>query len=85
MSTTAPHQQLGHYEHEPLLHRQEHVSASTSASSTTIVNIPAGSNSDPLTVKVPADRLARHREMVRERFSFNWWFEWIVIIVNYRD
>ncbi|KAG0297189.1 hypothetical protein BGZ96_007398 [Linnemannia gamsii] len=27
------------------------------------------------------DRLAHHREMVRERFSANWWIEWIIIIV----
>ncbi|KAF9583666.1 hypothetical protein BGW38_008900, partial [Lunasporangiospora selenospora] len=26
------------------------------------------------------DRLHHHREMVRERFSFNWWFEWFIII-----
>lgn len=30
------------------------------------------------------DRLAHHREMVRERFSANWWIEWIIIIVSYR-
>jgi hypothetical protein len=28
------------------------------------------------------DRLAHHREMVRERFSANWWIEWIIIIVR---
>ncbi|KAF9285059.1 hypothetical protein BGZ88_009667 [Linnemannia elongata] len=27
------------------------------------------------------DRLAHHREMVRERFSANWWIEWIIIFV----
>lgn len=29
------------------------------------------------------DRLAHHREMVRERFSANWWIEWIIIFVSY--
>ncbi|KAG0054444.1 hypothetical protein BGZ83_011238 [Gryganskiella cystojenkinii] len=78
MSTTTPQQQPGHYEREPLLHHQEHASASTFSSSATIVDISAGS--DRLAVKVPVDRLAHHRDMVRERFSFNWWLEWIVII-----
>ncbi|KAI8358688.1 hypothetical protein B0O80DRAFT_441261 [Mortierella sp. GBAus27b] len=27
------------------------------------------------------DRLQHHREMVRVRFSANWWIEWIIILV----
>ncbi|KAG0338905.1 hypothetical protein BG000_003182 [Podila horticola] len=33
------------------------------------------------TVETPKDRLQHHRVMVQDRFSFNWWLEWIIIIV----
>lgn len=33
--------------------------------------------------EAPKDRLQHHRAMVQDRFSFNWWFEWIIIIVRY--
>ncbi|KAG0086543.1 hypothetical protein BGZ93_011449 [Podila epicladia] len=31
--------------------------------------------------EAPKDRLQHHRAMVQHRFSFNWWFEWIIIII----
>lgn len=31
--------------------------------------------------EAPKDRLQHHRAMVQDRFSFNWWFEWIIIII----
>ncbi|KAF9308709.1 hypothetical protein BG003_010707 [Podila horticola] len=31
--------------------------------------------------ETPKDRLQHHRVMVQDRFSFNWWLEWIIIIV----
>ncbi|KAF9936596.1 hypothetical protein BGZ67_002186 [Mortierella alpina] len=70
-------------ERQPLL--QEHESGGripVQTSSETVVIIQdqrdAGQPSQSSLVKV--DRLQHHREMVRERFSVNWWLEWTIII-----
>ncbi|GJJ72390.1 hypothetical protein EMPS_04747 [Entomortierella parvispora] len=84
-STTHSVQPLnGQHEREPLLQS----AASSYPSSTTLVEIEdtaaPGANSRhdgfPKVHVVATDRLAHHREMVRERFSFNWWLEWTIII-----
>jgi len=88
MSTTAHsvHQQLGQHEREPLLPG----TTSSYPSSATIVEIQdsaastanSGLDGSPKAHVIASDRLAHHREMVRERFSLNWWLEWTIIIVS---
>ncbi|KAG0039627.1 hypothetical protein BGZ82_007355 [Podila clonocystis] len=48
----------------------------------TVVNIHAHHDHvHTRTSEAPKDRLQHHRAMVQDRFSFNWWFEWIIIII----
>ncbi|KAF9151524.1 hypothetical protein BG015_006569 [Linnemannia schmuckeri] len=57
----------------------EHTSSHTTGGG---VEVGIGGGSEGLTRDGPKyDRLAHHREMVRERFSANWWIEWIIIFV----
>ncbi|KAF9303231.1 hypothetical protein BGZ74_004141, partial [Mortierella antarctica] len=57
-------------DHQPLLAPQD-----------TVVDIHAH-HGHPHTraAEAPKDRLQHHRAMVQDRLSFNWWFEWIIII-----
>ncbi|KAI8598929.1 hypothetical protein EDD21DRAFT_381129 [Dissophora ornata] len=59
--------QTVHYEREPLLH-QPHVEQATNH----VASYPDSSTS--------VDRLQHHREMVRDRYSVNWWLEWGIIL-----
>ncbi|KAI1314922.1 hypothetical protein EDD11_001559 [Mortierella claussenii] len=79
-------------ETEPLLHpEQDHETSHITpyAASTAVVNMPdhanagtEGTEAGPRTAmhKQKVDRLHHHREMVRDRFSANWWIEWIIIL-----
>ena len=57
------------YEREPLLH-QSHVEQATN---------PVAPYRDS---SASVDRLQHHREMVRDRYSVNWWLEWVIILVS---
>ncbi|KAG0371292.1 hypothetical protein BGX24_001753 [Mortierella sp. AD032] len=91
--TTKP---IADHERRPLLqaeedeHHRHNQQQQHSSASSTVVNIHHEHTSSHTTGgegltdsrDTPKyDRLAHHREMVRERFSANWWIEWIIIFV----
>ncbi|KAF9181141.1 hypothetical protein BGZ51_005646 [Haplosporangium sp. Z 767] len=65
---------------EPLLQAQQY--EDNTESSTIVVNTHDELGpGQPLQQPLPkVDRLQHHREMVRVRFSANWWLEWIIIL-----
>ncbi|KAF9901023.1 hypothetical protein EC991_006613, partial [Linnemannia zychae] len=87
--TTQP---INNHERRPLLQSEgdEHQHSSASSTVVTINHEHTSSHSTGRErdeglagsgSRLKYDRLAHHREMVRERFSANWWIEWIIIIV----
>ncbi|KAG0255487.1 hypothetical protein BG011_005097 [Mortierella polycephala] len=67
-------------ETEPLLQAQQYEDGAEPLA--TVVNTHGELGpSQPLQQPLPkVDRLQHHREMVRVRFSANWWLEWIIIL-----
>ncbi|KAF9421345.1 hypothetical protein BGZ94_008848 [Podila epigama] len=51
----------------------------TTSTQDTIVHLPP--QQEQHTANPTKDRLQHHRAMVENRFSFNWWLEWFLIIV----
>ncbi|KAI7832268.1 hypothetical protein BC939DRAFT_435046 [Gamsiella multidivaricata] len=63
-------------ERQPLLQPNDTSNSTPFLTSTAIVDVnEAGSSASEI------DRLQHHRAMVRDRFSVNWWLEWIIILV----
>ncbi|KAF9957678.1 hypothetical protein BGZ72_001535 [Mortierella alpina] len=71
-------------ERQPLLqaHETGHIPAQTSSETVIVIQDQRETGHPSQGSLAKVDRLQHHREMVRERFSVNWWLEWTIIIVS---
>ncbi|CAO3573853.1 unnamed protein product [Mortierella alpina] len=70
-------------ERQPLLQAHEsggHITAHAPPEAVVIIHDQREAGQPPQGSLVKVDRLQHHREMVRDRFSLNWWLEWTIII-----